>query len=119
MLNQYSFDLQLYRTGSRGHTYKVSQSLGQMAFIQVDINVKQALEVLGRMRNEILSIRPEDPSMAVVDIRIFEMLALGRVQSDPFCRDRLPWSQRERARFNSISRSHQLKSVSQSKLRNG
>lgn len=96
--------------GDGGRTYKISKGLGQVTLIQVDINIEQALEVLCRMRHEVLTIGAENPPMAVIDIGVLEILTLRRVQLDSLGRDSLPWSQRERSSFNRISRSDQLSS---------
>ena len=60
------------------------------------------------MGNQTLSIRSKNPSMSVVNIRILGLFTRRRVESDALSRDSLPWRQGIRARFEGVSRCHQL-----------
>lgn len=79
-----------------------------MFFLSTHINNKKALEILIRMRNQILPIRPKDPTMTVVDVRILQLLARRRVELDALGRDGLPGGQRERSGFDGIGRGDEL-----------
>lgn len=72
------------------------------------VNIKQPLEVLVRMSDKVLSIRAENPAVAVVDIRVLEVPALGRVEPDALSRDGLPGSESISASLDGVGRSHEL-----------
>lgn len=72
------------------------------------INIKQPLEVLVRMSDEVLSIRAENPAVAVVDIRVLEVPALGRVEPGVLSRDCLPGSEGVSSGLDGVGRSHEL-----------
>lgn len=60
------------------------------------------------MRDEILSVWTKDPTMTVVDVRVLQLPARGRVELDSVGGDGLPWSQGESTRFDGIRWCDQL-----------
>ena len=72
------------------------------------VNKQQAIEVLGRVLNEILSIWAKDSAVAIVDRWILEFFPRGGVKFDAFSRNSLERSQSECGRFNGVSWCHDL-----------
>ena len=72
------------------------------------INIKQPLEVLVRMSDKVLSIRAENPAVAIVDIRVLEVPAFGRVEPDALSRDGLPGSKSISSGLNGVGRGYKL-----------
>lgn len=72
------------------------------------VNQKKALKSFVWMRDEILSVWTKDPTMAVVDMRVLQLLTRGRVELEPLGGDGLPWGQSESPCFDGIRGRDQL-----------
>jgi hypothetical protein len=75
------------------------------------VDEKKSLEVLGRVRNQVLSIGSIDSAISIVDVGVLKLLSGWSVELDAFGSNRLPRGKCERTGLNGISRGHELRGL--------
>lgn len=90
-----SVDNKTKQVGAHVVAAEVVESLAEVGLVKVDVDVDEALEVLGRLGDQRLAVRAVDAGVAVVDVVVFGSLARWGLEGDTGGRDCLERRQSE------------------------
>ena len=77
-----SVDNKTKQVGAHVVAAEVVESLAEVGLVKVDVDVDEALEVLGRLGDQRLAVRAVDAGVAVVDVVVFGSLARWGLEGD-------------------------------------
>jgi hypothetical protein len=103
-----SVDNKTKQVGAHVVATEVVESLAEVSLVKVDVDVDEALEVLGWLGDQGLSVRAVDASVAVVDGVVLGGLAGRGLESDAGGRDRLERCKGEGGGLDGVRRGHDV-----------
>jgi hypothetical protein len=103
-----SVDNKTKQVGAHVVATEVVESLAEVSLVKVDVDVDEALEVLGWLGDQGLAVRAVDASVAVVDGVVLGGLAGRGLESDAGGRDRLERCKGEGGGLDGVRRGHDV-----------